>query len=183
MSDQNSERKGMAAEEFASLMRTTFGDEWQGKAARLLNLNPRRLRQWMADGWVPIDVSAEMQATMGQTAAGAAPWPQPKWILGEGMLADGELHEYLMHTGAPRFVARVVSMGEDDTPEAPDQDADLLSGIVAGGPGFVLCETVWIDPPPAREGLEALFQEATEAASDLMDALVDRASADMGDDE
>lgn len=81
-----------------------------------------------------------------------------RFVLGQ----DEHGCERIVHLDSPMFVARVAEVGADGLPAYPDEDADLLSGLVYSGDGFALCEvtiTTEIDPAEVAM-LGALLREA-----------------------
>jgi len=157
----------LTAPELRALALAIWGHRWQGPLARALAVNPRTVRRW-ASGDVPVPdrVEEELRRVVGADKRNF-PWPRDEWIVGDGMPdAQGRRREYLVHTLAPRFVARVVAVDDDGLPHPDEEPADLLSGIVWSSGDTVLCEITWIDPPPAMTELRALL----EAAADALDA-------------
>lgn len=97
--------------------------------------------------------------------AGSAPdpqWPRDEWIVGEG--PPPERREYVMHTAAPRFIARVVAMDElTDLPEPDEEPADVLTGVTYSAADSVICEIVWIDLAPTDPtALARLMERAAD---------------------
>lgn len=72
-------------------------------------------------------------------------YPRDRWVVGEG--PPPERREYVIHTAAPRFIARVVAVDDlSGQPEPREQPADITSGVVYGAGDSLLCEVQWIDP-------------------------------------
>lgn len=52
----------------------------------------------------------------------------------------------------------------DGLPEASEEPADILTGVTYVSGDLVICEIVWLDPPPAGPGaIHALLEEAADA--------------------
>jgi hypothetical protein len=140
-------------------LRTTgerlHGARWQTALARDLNVSDRRVRQWLAGDPIPAGVLRDLERLETEKRG----WPRDEWIIGTD--AEGS-REYIIHTRAPRFVARLAQ---------EDGHADLLTGITyACGSGETLCEVAWIDAAPMDEpSLLDLFQRA-ETAIDIYTA-------------
>lgn len=89
-------------------------------------------------------------------------WPRDEWIVGEG--PPPARREYVIHTAAPRFVARVVAIDElTDRPE-PDEEPMAPGGVeYQAGPDSLICEIDWIDPAPAEpNALARLMDRAAD---------------------
>ncbi len=138
----------------------------QQEFARRLGLNPRTFRRQLSG---EIDVTRRTEAAIlslfgaREDALSPGAFPRDEWILGDG--ASGR--EYLVHARAPRFIARVVETDDDGAAAATEAPADVLSGVVYSGDGFVLAEIVWIDTPPSSPAaLAALMDAAADAVED-----------------
>jgi hypothetical protein len=128
------------------------GQGWLARGAALLGVNPRGLRQMLAgDRAVPPGVAQQL---------GALLTGGDRWVLGDGDRSGGA---WLIHLRAPRFAARLVDEDDPDTLRG----ADTLAGLTLSlGGALVLCQIVWIDPPPAD--LQPLLAEAAEAVGRLL---------------
>lgn len=127
-----------------------YGSRWQTAMARSLGVSDRRVRQWLAGDPVPAGIWRDLERIEIERRG----WPRDEWLIA----SDGESRrEYVVHTRAPRFVARMAHDG--------DADADLVTGITyACRGGEMLCEIAWIDPAPASEPeLLDLFQRVETA--------------------
>jgi hypothetical protein len=151
--------------EFRAFCLAPFGHEWQTPLARALGVSPRTVRRWAA-GRTPIPASAwaELRKIAGADERGLPTWPRDEWIVGDGVDVGGARREYIIHAHRPRFIARVVSVDDDDAPTPDEGEADTLTGVVyRAGPGTLLCEILWIDPPPPEAKLETLLDQASDA--------------------
>lgn len=85
-----------------------------------------------------------------------------EWILGEG--PPPRSREYVIHSCAPRFIARVLALEEmSDTPKPEEQPADTSRGVVYTHGPSLICEIDWIDPCPTdHDELMALLEAAAE---------------------
>ena len=138
----------MTADDFQAasiaILRSAIG--WQTAIAKRLGIEPRTVRRWIQAAETPAWVDQQLASLMG--GVGASPWPRDEWIIGDGVTQDGRRREYIMHVAPPRFVARIVAVDEDDSPEDDDLPADILSGTVyRADPETLLCEIDWIDTP------------------------------------
>lgn len=118
--------------------------------ARRIGVTPRTMRRMLAGEQPILDRTViALRALFGGGEAPSTDWPRDEWIVGEGPPPDRR--EYVIHTAAPRFIARVVAIDElTDRPEPDEEPADVTSGVVyAAGDETLLCEIVWIDPAPA----------------------------------
>lgn len=154
----------MTADEFTAasiaILRTGVG--WQTKIADRLGVNRRTVVRWLAAGETPPDIDAKLAELMG--ARDLSPWPRDEWILGDALGGDGTRREYIVHTAAPRFVARIVAADDDGEPEPGEHPADTLSGVVYSSDGYLICEIEWIDDPRSGE-----ITQLMEAAADEID--------------
>jgi len=71
--------------------------------------------------------------------------------------------EYVIHTKHPRFFARVVAVDDEGLAEPKEEPADILTGIVYSGAGYLISEIVWLDPTPPAGELHRLLEEAADA--------------------
>ena len=136
----------MTVEEFTrtatALLRSAVG--WQTAIAQKLEIEPRTVRRWLAAGVIPDWVSEKLATLIG--LADITAWPRDEWVIGDTKTHNGARREYIVHLQPPRFVARIVIIGEDGVVEATEQPADVVSGVVyAIGVDTVLCEIDWID--------------------------------------
>lgn len=156
----------MITEEFRAICLARFGERWQAGLDRWLvarghATDRRTIRRWAA-GEAPIPDWLAALLGAGQLAA---PEP-PEWLLGEPAAdppaEDGSVPSYVVHSRAPRFIARIVA---DDEAEAAscDLQADRLGGITGSFAGLLLCEIAWIDPPPSGDLLLDLLRRAATA--------------------
>lgn len=88
------------------------------------------------------------------------------YVIGQNEHGD----ECVVHLDRPRFVARIAEVGEDGMPSHPDEDADLLSGLVFSGEGFAICELAMLDHGDIA-GLEQALREAGELVAALRQSL------------
>ena len=72
-------------------------------------------------------------------------------------------------TRRPRFIARVVACDDQGLPETSEHPADILTGIIYSGDGYVLAEIVWIDPPPPIAEIHRLLEAACDAIDESVD--------------
>lgn len=136
----------------AALRELCPGQGWLARASALVGVEVRGLRQMLAGGRpVPPGLAAQLRTLLTSG---------DRWVLGDGDRTGGA---WLVHLRVPRFAARLV---DEDDPETT-RGADTLSGLTLslGGP-LVLCQIVWIDPPPAD--LQPLLAEAAAAVERLL---------------
>ena len=127
--------------------------------ARRIGISPRHMRKLLAGD---VRITPGVAADILRVAGGE--WPRDEWIVGSGQ--SPERREYIIHTAAPRFIARLVMVDEDMG--EPHQAADLTSGITFDAGDIVLCEMRWLDPPPVdREALTSLLATAVLMAQYL----------------
>lgn len=134
------------------------GTRWQTALARDLGVSDRRVRQWLSGDPIPAGVWRDLERLQVERRG----WPRDEWIIGSD--AEGQ-REYIIHTRAPRFIARIASDDEEIG------TADRITGITyACAGGETLCEVVWQDPMPTSEPeVRDLFQRA-ETAIDIYTA-------------
>ena len=160
----------MTPDQFTSaaiaLVRTAVG--WQEKIAKLLECNPKRVRQWMAKGEIPSWVPDKMAALMGLAEKDRLPWPRDEWLV--GWSDDPAPRRYVSHLAPPRFIARVVEIDEDTGEPAPhEHPADVVTGTVyQADVDCVLAEIAWQDEPRQGEVTQLL-----EAAADAVERVED----------
>lgn len=118
-----------------------------GEFARRLGINAETVRKMLAGRKpIPDGLGERIACMFGAGGAASAVWPRDEWIVGEG--PPPERREYVVHTTAPRFIARVVALDViTDTPE-PDEEPVDLDGVTYQSLDSLLCEIVWIDPAP-----------------------------------
>ena len=136
----------MTRAEFAAasiaLLRSSVG--WKTAIAKRLDIEPRTVYRWLQAGETADWVDGRLAELMG--GLGAAPWPRDEWVIGDGVTADGRAREYIIHTVAPRFIARIVAVDDDGAPEDGEVPADIVAGVVyQANPETLLCEIEWID--------------------------------------
>lgn len=152
----------MTADEFTAaaiaILRTSVG--WQTKIAERLGVNRRTVVRWLAAGETPPNIDEQLAKMMG--ARDIAPWPRDEWIIGDALGGDGQRREYIVHTAAPRFVARIVACDDDGVPDEAEEPAHTLDGYTSAG--YVICEIDWIDKPRPGE-----ITQLMEAACDEID--------------
>lgn len=131
------------------------GERWQTALARDLGVRDHRVRQWLKGQPVPAGIWADLARLETERRS----WPRDEWLIAGD--AEG-LREYIVHTRAPRFIARLAT---------DEEDADRITdNTYACRGGEVLCEIVWLDPMPMSEPeLLDLFQRA-ETAIDIYTA-------------
>lgn len=136
----------------AALRELCPGEGWLARAAALLGVGTRGLRQMLAgDRPIPPGLAAQLATLL----TGG-----DRWILGDGDRSGGA---WLIHLRAPRFAARLV---DEDDPETL-RGADALSGLTLSlGDSLLLCQIVWLDAPPAD--LQPLLADAAEAVGRLL---------------
>lgn len=134
--------------------------------ARALGVSPRHMRR-LAAGDAPITagIEADIRKMLGGTDIPDPDWPRDKWIIGDAPPEEDTQarREYIMHTKHPRFIARIVQVDDEGRPEKSEEPTDILAGHRYASEDYVLCEIVWIDPPPSPEKLLALMEEACDA--------------------
>lgn len=137
----------------AALRELCPGPGWLARASALLGVDVRGLRQMLAgDRPVPPGLAA---------LVGTLLTSGDRWVLGHGDRSGGA---WLVHLREPRFAGRLV---DEDDPESA-RGADTLSGLTLSiGDSLVLCEIVWIDPPP--RDLQPLLAEAAAAVERLLE--------------
>lgn len=151
----------MTNAELRALGLAVWGAEWQSPLARAMGVNKRTVARWAAgDTVVPESVSVEIRRVLGVGDAVQPDWPRDEWIVGDGA---GGKREYIIHTVRPRFVARVVNVDEEGLPVAGEMPADTLTGVCYSAADSLICEIVWIDPPPTERALLALMDAAADA--------------------
>jgi hypothetical protein len=136
----------------AALRELCPGRGWLARASALVNVEVRGLRQMLAgDRPVPPGLAAHLRTLLTSG---------DRWVLGHGDRSGGA---WLVHLREPRFAGRLV---DEDDPETA-RGADTLAGLTLSiGDSLVLCELVWIDPPPAD--LQRLLAETAEAVARLL---------------
>lgn len=158
----------MKAEDFSTtaiaLLRSAVG--WQSAIARRLDVAPRTVRRWLAAGETPDWVDARFADLTGATDL--VPWPRDEWLIGDALGGDGKRREYIAHLQPPRFVARIVACDDDGLPEADEEPADVVSGVVyMTDENTALCEIEWIEEVAPGEHVKWL--EAAGSALDRID--------------
>ena len=153
----------MTADEFTStaiaLLRSSVG--WQSAIARRLDVEPRTVRRWLAAGAIPGWAETKLGEMIGKSEAAGA-WPRDEWIVGDAPAR----REYVYHARPPRFLARIVACDADGLPEASEEPADVVSGVVYSSGDYILAEIVWIDEVAPGEIVKWL-----EAAAQAIDSL------------
>ena len=130
-----------------ALLRTSVG--WQTKIAKKLEVEPRTVRRWVQAGETPEWVEVKLAQLMGMTSLNTV-WPRDEWTFGDTFTERGR-RSYIVHLQPPRFVARVVALDDDGSPEKSEMPADIASGVVFTDSSQALCEIAWIDEPKAGE--------------------------------
>lgn len=154
----------MTNTELRALGLAVWGAEWQSPLARAMGVNKRTVARWASgDTVIPESVSLEIRRILGVGDTVNAEWPRDEWITGN---AAGGQREYIIHTARPRFIARVVNVNDEGLPVAGEVPADTLTGVCYSAGDSVICEIVWIDPPPAEAKLLALMDAAADALED-----------------
>lgn len=155
----------MTFQEFTALCAASFGYGWQTKAAAALAVNDRTFRRWLKDEAIPEWAGPALLKALGQNLPTADGWPRDEWIVGDGLPHEtGARREYIIHTQPPRFIARVVAMDElTDAPEPDEGAVDTLTGAVFQVGDSLICEIVWLDPPPNPKRLQDLMNAAADA--------------------
>lgn len=132
--------------------------------ARRLGMTPRNFRKLLAGEQAIHDRTIQsIRHMLGSGDAPTGEWPRDEWIVGEG--PQPRRREYVIHTAAPRFIARVVAMDMlTDSPEPDEEPADVTTGIVYEAGDSLLCEVTWIDAAPADPtALRQLLDRAADA--------------------
>lgn len=153
----------MTSTELAALGLAIWGHSWQGPLARALGVNDRTVRRW-ASGEVPIPetVETELLSLIGTGEKSSLQLPRDEWIV---QREEGR-RIYVVHTLAPRFIARAVECDETGAPVTEEGEADVLTGIVYASGDLVLCEVVWLDPLPDLKDIRRLMDRAADALED-----------------
>lgn len=117
--------------------------------ARRVPVNRRSLTRMLAGEIAITDrMAASVRRMLGAADAPPSEWPRDEWIIGEG--PPPERREYIIHTTAPRFIARIVAIDElTDLPEPDEEPADTLSGVTYAHFDNLICEITWLDAAPA----------------------------------
>lgn len=150
----------ITASELRALGLAVWGHEWQSPLARALKISPRTVRRWASgDTSIPDGVEAQIRRVMGADENAAGVWPRDEWIVQR----EGGARCYIVHTLAPRFIARAVEVDEDGEPLEYERPADVISGVVYADDDMVLCEIAWIDAPPGAKELARLMDQAAGA--------------------
>lgn len=160
----------MTNSELRALGLAAWGFEWQSPLSRALGVNKRTVARWAAgETTIPEAVSDEIRRVLGVGDKVNPEWPRDEWIVGVGAepLAGSASREYIIHTVRPRFVARVVNVDEEGLPVAGEMPADTLTGVCYSAADSLICEIVWIDPPPTERALKALLDAAADALEEL----------------
>lgn len=140
--------KAMPPARLATIGEALYGPRWQSALARLLGVDDRTVRRWLAADRAIPEGAAEVLERLAKA---------DEWINGEGAASGAE---YIVHTRWPRFVARVVV---EDEGLPGDAGADTIGGLTYSGEGGLLCEIVWHDPPPEGRALRELLRRADDA--------------------
>jgi len=155
----------MTPTELQAIGMAVFGMEWQSALARAIDMSPRHMRRLTA-GVSPITetIAADIRRVLGVAEIGDPDWPRDEWIVGDAPVeaGTGARREYIVHTRRPRFVARVVAVDNDGLAEPQEDPADILTCAYSSS-DYVVCEIVWIDPPPGAEKIHALLEAACDA--------------------
>lgn len=115
--------------EFRARGLARYGNGWQSKLARDLDVNPRTVRRWAAgDVSVPLNV----QMHLGGNPPIARDYPD-EWLVASD---PNEEREYVIHLAPPRFVGLI------DDPDTPGD------GVVLALRDEAVSSITWIDPPP-----------------------------------
>lgn len=157
----------MTPQELAAIGLASYGVNWQSPLARAIGISPRHMRR-LASGESPITdgIEADIRKVLGVAEIADPDWPRDEWIVGDAPIEQGTgaRREYIIHSKRPRFIARVVAVDDDGLPEPGEEPADILTGIVYSGAGYLISEIVWLDPPPAGPGaIHRLLEEAADA--------------------
>ena len=153
----------MTSAELAAMCLAIWGHKWQNALARALKINDRTVRRW-ASGDVPIPESVErdIRRILGADDPIEKHWPRDEWI----MQREEGRRVYVVHTLAPRFIARAVECDEDGVPLLEEGEADVLTGVVYASGDFMLCEIAWIDAPPGTNEIRLIMDQAADALED-----------------
>lgn len=153
----------MTAAELAAACLGLWGRNWQGPLARALGVSDRTVRRWASgDAPIPDGVAREIRGILGAAERSEAIWPRDEWIV---QREEGR-RMYVVHTLAPRFIARAVECDDDGAPVPEEGEADLLTGVVYASGDLVLCEVSWIDAPPGLNEIRQIMDQAAEALED-----------------
>lgn len=157
----------MTPDQLRAIGAARYGADWQSPLARAIGMSVRHMQR-LAAGTHPITAGIERDilTALGGTAIADPDWPRDAWIVGDGRDDLGHVREYVVHSRRPRFVARVVALDDTGEPTPSEQPADISTGIVYEGDGYVLVEVVWLDPTPPLADVHRLL----EAACDAVDA-------------
>lgn len=141
----------MTTEEFRAVGLALFGRGWQTRMAERFHVAPRTVRKW-ASGERAIPERIE-QAIMQLANPEVFTDRTPEWIIGT---APGGDHRFIVHTIAPRFVARVGT------------DEELMDGFAwITCAGEQIGEALWFDVPPPDHILRPLMVQAEAALEAL----------------
>ena len=145
---------------------------WQKKMSQLLSVTDRTVRRWASgEAAIPDWVESELKKAMGvDPSLGLTLTSRDEWLIADG----GEEREYIIHTRAPRFCARVVDIDPLEGTPLPDQgNADVISGITYEmGLDCVLCEIAWLDAPPGAASLKRLLSAAANFYEEHVEAII-----------
>lgn len=156
----------MTAAEFRAVGAGMYGGRgWQRALADRLGVADRTVRRWASGASrIPPEVVRELGVMHAATE-----WPRDEWITGEGAAdVGGHRREYVLRTAEPRFVARAVLWDDFIGMMPQEAPADCVSGVTfRAADDTMLCEIVWIDPPPHdEEELRRLLQGAADALAE-----------------
>lgn len=130
--------------------------------ARRIGITPRTMRRMLSGEAITERTTKAINLLLGPREASSSDRPRDAWIVGEG--PPPERREYVIHTAAPRFIARVVAMDMlTDQPEPDEEPADVIAGVVYSAADNVMCEITWIDPAPTDPtALRTLMDRAAD---------------------
>jgi len=150
--------------ELATAGAAIYGPRWKARMADFLTVDRRTIARWLKGH---PRVPEAVVRTLRRAVNGAG--TRDEWIVGAGHRGA---REYLVHTRAPRFIARLVAL-DGAAPQAVDAGADIDSGVVrrCKGGAEMLCEFGWLDPPPRDRELRALLDRAEGALDDYQQQL------------
>lgn len=156
----------MNNDEFETLAIKVLGSPlgWQSKIARVLDVNDRTVRRWLATKQIPSFVNDKLVLLL--QINNNSPYPRDEWVIGDNdkLSKDKKPREYIIHVQYPRFIARITSGFHDDDDgfivDKTEMPCDLNNTVYVVDDETVLCEINWFDIVDASEAAKWL-DEAT----------------------